>query len=214
VTAVARFEGRRCVIAFEDPLATETTTLGGYTFPLAADFTVPLAVLLAETDYHKLELARMLDPQKYAGTARIARLQPYDPNKTVVLVIHGLQDSAATWAPMINDLRGHISGDAVITRTAQAIRESLREDDERARLGGDEFIVFFPDCDTEGAAKIAEGIRARLSNQRMPLAGGKFSVSIVISVQDGTSADFTRMYQDADAALYHAREDGKSGFGL
>ena len=62
--------------------------------------------------------------------------------------------------------------------------------------------------------KIAEGIRARLSNQRMPLAGGKFSVSIVISVQDGTSADFTRMYQDADAALYHAREDGKSGFGL
>ena len=115
---------------------------------------------------------------------------------------------------MINDLRGHISGDAVITRTAQAIRESLREGDERARLGGDEFIVFFPDCDTEGAAKIAEGIRARLPNQRMPLAGGKFSVSIVISVQDGTSADFTRMYQDADAALYHAREDGKSGFGL
>jgi diguanylate cyclase (GGDEF)-like protein len=115
---------------------------------------------------------------------------------------------------MINDLRGHISGDAVITRTAQAIRESIREGDERARLGGDEFIVFSPDCDTEGAAKIAEGIRARLSNQRMPLAGGKFSVSIIISVQDGTSADFTRMYQDADAALYHAREDGKSGFGL
>jgi pimeloyl-ACP methyl ester carboxylesterase len=106
VTAVARFEGRRCAIAFEDPLATETTTLGGHTFPLAADFSVPLEVLLAETDYHKYELARMLDPQKYAGTARIARLQPYDPDKTIVLVIHGLQDSAATWAPMINDLRG------------------------------------------------------------------------------------------------------------
>jgi diguanylate cyclase (GGDEF)-like protein len=115
---------------------------------------------------------------------------------------------------MINDLRGHISGGAVITQTAQAIRESIREGDERARLGGDEFIVFSPDCDTEGAVKIAEGTRARLSNQRMPLAGGKFSVSIVISVQDGTSADFTRMYQDADAAPYHAREDGKSGFGL
>jgi hypothetical protein len=78
VTAVARFEGRRCTIAFEDPLATETTTLDGHTFPLAADFTVPLAVLLTETDYHQLELARTLDPQKYAGTARIARLQPYE----------------------------------------------------------------------------------------------------------------------------------------
>ena len=106
VTAVARFEGRRCTIAFEDPLATETTTIDGHTFPLAADFTVPLAVLLTETDYHQLELARTLDPQKYAGTARIARLQPYDPNKIVVLVIHGLQDSGATWAQMINDLRG------------------------------------------------------------------------------------------------------------
>jgi pimeloyl-ACP methyl ester carboxylesterase len=112
---VARFEGRRCTIAFEDPLAAETTTLDGHTFPLAADFTVPLAVLLAETDYHQLELARTLDPQKYAGTARIARLQPYDPNKTVVLVIHGLQDSGATWAQMINDLRG----DEVIRRHYQ-----------------------------------------------------------------------------------------------
>ena len=106
VTAVARFEGRRCAIAFEDPLATETVTFEGHTFPLAADYTVPLAVLLSETDYRKLELARMLDPQKFAGTARIARLQPYDPNKTVVLVIHGLQDSPATWTPMINSLRG------------------------------------------------------------------------------------------------------------
>jgi pimeloyl-ACP methyl ester carboxylesterase len=33
------------------------------------------------------------------------RLQPYDPRKTVVLVIHGLADSPATWAPMINHLR-------------------------------------------------------------------------------------------------------------
>jgi pimeloyl-ACP methyl ester carboxylesterase len=32
-------------------------------------------------------------------------LQPYDPNKTVVLFVHGLIDSPATWAPMINTLR-------------------------------------------------------------------------------------------------------------
>ena len=57
VTAVARFEGRRCTIAFEDPLSSEMTTLNGRTFPLAADFTVPLAVMLAETDPKKLELA-------------------------------------------------------------------------------------------------------------------------------------------------------------
>ncbi len=106
VTAVARFKGRRCVLSFEDPLSQETTEVHGRTYPLAADFTVPVAVLLARNDPKKLELTRLLNPAKYAETARIARLQPYDPNKSVVLVIHGLMDSQATWAPMINALRG------------------------------------------------------------------------------------------------------------
>lgn len=107
VTALIHFDGRRAVVAFEDPLATEQVTLGGSRFPLAADFTVPLAVMLASTNPKKLELTRLLRPAKYAETARISRLQPYDPNKTVVLVVHGLMDSPATWAPMINHLRAN-----------------------------------------------------------------------------------------------------------
>ena len=105
VTAVIRFEGRRAVIAFEDQLETERVTLAGRSFPLAADFTVPLAVLLAQAKPKKMELSRLLRPAEYAETARISRLQPYDPNKTVVLVVHGLMDSPATWVPMINHLR-------------------------------------------------------------------------------------------------------------
>jgi hypothetical protein len=50
VTVVARFEGRRCVLSFEDPLASETVAFNGYTVPLAADFTVPLAVMLQQSD--------------------------------------------------------------------------------------------------------------------------------------------------------------------
>ena len=106
VTAIARFEGRRCVLSFEDPLAVETVRLSGRTFPLAADFTVPVAVMLARNNPKKFELTRLLRPENYAATARIARLQPYDPNKSVVLVVHGLMDTPATWTPMINTLRG------------------------------------------------------------------------------------------------------------
>jgi triacylglycerol esterase/lipase EstA (alpha/beta hydrolase family) len=109
VTALVRFSGRRCEIAFEDPLATETVEMNGITFPLAADFTVPVAVMLASTDTSKMGLARLLNPDKYADTARIARLQPYDPNKTVVLVVHGLNSSPATWTHMINSLRDNES---------------------------------------------------------------------------------------------------------
>jgi pimeloyl-ACP methyl ester carboxylesterase len=106
VTVVAHFKGRRCVFSFEDPLAKETVAFNGRTVPLAADFTVPLAVMLQESDPKKHEFSRLLNPDKYARTAAIERLQPYDPGKTIVLVIHGLKDSQATWMPMINKLRG------------------------------------------------------------------------------------------------------------
>jgi len=104
VTAVIRFEGRRAVIAFEDPLVTERVTLAGHKFPLAADFTAPIAVLMAHENPRKLELESLLRPEKYAEIAHITRVQPYDPNKTVVLIIHGLKDSPATWVPMFNRL--------------------------------------------------------------------------------------------------------------
>ncbi len=106
VTVTAHFEGKRCFLVFEDPLAKEEILFRGKMMPLAADFTVPLAVMLEATDPAKHELSRVLNPEKYADTAAIERLQPYDPNKTVVLVIHGLSDSQATWTPMINKLRG------------------------------------------------------------------------------------------------------------
>jgi len=105
VTAVLRFEGSRAVLAFEDPLARETVQVGRRTFPLAADFTAPLAMMLVEMHPKELELPRLLHPAKFAASTRIARLEPFDPNKTVVLVVHGLMDSPATWFPLINHLR-------------------------------------------------------------------------------------------------------------
>ena len=115
---------------------------------------------------------------------------------------------------MINDLRGHATGDAVIALTAEAVRESIRAGDICARFGGDEFLIFAPDCAVDEATKIAKRIMSRLSGQSLPLAGARFSVSIGIAVHDGAHADFNRMYRDADAALYQGREDGKSRVGV
>ncbi len=106
VTATAQFEGSRCVISMNDPLAEESVRVDGHSYPLAADFTASYALLLAEEKPQKLGLIRLLRPQEYAATARVARLEPYNPNKTVLLVIHGLMDTPATWVPMLNDLRG------------------------------------------------------------------------------------------------------------
>jgi pimeloyl-ACP methyl ester carboxylesterase/predicted GNAT family acetyltransferase len=108
VTATAQFEGSRCIISINDPLATETVRVDGHTYPLAANFTASYAMLLAREKPQKLGFARLLRPQEYAGTARVARLEPYNPNKTVLLVIHGLMDTPVTWVPMVNDLRGDV----------------------------------------------------------------------------------------------------------
>jgi pimeloyl-ACP methyl ester carboxylesterase len=61
-------------------------------------------VLLAQQNPRKLEVESLLRPEKYAEIAHVTRVQPYDPNKTVVLIIHGLKDSPATWVPMFNHL--------------------------------------------------------------------------------------------------------------
>ncbi len=104
VTATATFQGNRCEISFDDPLAKETVTLGGGNFPLAGDFSTSVAMFLVREQPQKLGFARLVHPDKYKDTTLLFRLQPYDPRKIPVLFVHGLQDTAATWMPMLNAL--------------------------------------------------------------------------------------------------------------
>jgi len=105
VTGFAEFEGSRCILSIKDPLAAETATVEGRGYPMAANFTAAVALGLAHEKPQKLGFVRLLRPQEYASTFRVARLEPYNPNKSVVLVIHGLMDTPVTWVPLINDLR-------------------------------------------------------------------------------------------------------------
>ena len=72
---------------------------------MAADFTAPLALALAELKPRQAEIQRLVRPEDFASSTRLARLQPYDPRKIPILCIHGLGDSQATWAPLIQTLR-------------------------------------------------------------------------------------------------------------
>ncbi len=105
VTAVVRFTGSRCEIAIDEPLEHETVRVGERTWPLAADFTAPLAMMLEEMEPEDLNIPRLLHPAKFAATTKVARLEPFDPNKTVVLLVHGLASSPTTWFPLLNHLR-------------------------------------------------------------------------------------------------------------
>jgi pimeloyl-ACP methyl ester carboxylesterase len=105
VTAVIRFSGQKAELVFVDPMKSEQAVLGGRTFPLAVDLRAAAAMAIARERPERLGLSRVMDPQKHADTARLVQLQQYDPNRTPVIFVHGLQETGASWAPMIDALR-------------------------------------------------------------------------------------------------------------
>jgi len=106
MTALVNFRGRDAEIALFDPLARERVTFDGRDYPLGGDYQGPLALALDELDPERREILGLFKPQEFEGKARLARLQPYDPRKIPVVFIHGLGNSPATWAPLIEFLRG------------------------------------------------------------------------------------------------------------
>ena len=105
LTGILDFKGRACTARLLDPLSVEDVTMDGRIYPLAADFSAPLSLALAELKPRKREIEGVFKPEEAPTSARLARMQPYDPGKIPVLCIHGLGDSQATWAPLIGTLR-------------------------------------------------------------------------------------------------------------
>lgn len=95
---------RQVKISLLCPLRIDTVLLKGKSQPLAADFSVPWAAFLArgaELNGNKIfDLLRSKpkrDPQLYL-------MQPYDPQKIPLLMIHGLISTPLVWAKMSNEL--------------------------------------------------------------------------------------------------------------
>ena len=99
-TAIVRVSGHRARIELLDPYAVENVSFAGKSRPLAMDYSSNVALGLSRERIDKLGIARMLNPQRYANTARLNFIQPYDRRRIPVLFVHGLNDTPATWMPM------------------------------------------------------------------------------------------------------------------
>lgn len=114
----------------------------------------------------------------------------------------------------VNDTLGHDVGDDLLRLVAQRLRETVRENDTVARLGGDEFVVLPTDLNNDDdIISIAEKLQEALVT---PFNLGEreyfvtFSMGIAMFPQDGSTSEELMKY--ADAAMYHAKEQGKSNF--
>lgn len=113
----------------------------------------------------------------------------------------------------VNDTYGHAAGDAVLVRTAECLRQSVREADLPARLGGEEFVVMLPETGLQQALELAERIRYVIEYITPVEYEGQLiqvTASIGVAMMDSSSNDVESMIKQADEALYQAKESGRN----
>lgn len=96
-----------CVLEFFDPLTANQVLLSNDWVPLETDLSTPLAFFLDSPEFQKRNQATegLLNPARSQSKRGLYMLEPYDPNRIPVLMVHGLWSSPVTWMDMFNDLR-------------------------------------------------------------------------------------------------------------
>ena len=115
---------------------------------------------------------------------------------------------------LVNDSLGHSVGDRLIRAFASRIQESLRDLDILARFGGDEFVILLEDIEnSEYASGVADRLQQELKRPFMIENKEVFapaSFGVVLNTRDYDDPE--DIIRDADAAMYHAKENGKAQY--
>ncbi|EPJ43086.1 MAG: hypothetical protein OFPI_44310 [Osedax symbiont Rs2] len=114
----------------------------------------------------------------------------------------------------INDSLGHAVGDKVLQQTAKRLLNTFRSSDTVCRLGGDEFIILIDHIEVETAAahladRVLHELAQPLQIEELDLV---ITPSIGIAVYPDNGKDFGTLLKNADAALYHAKSEGRNNF--
>jgi len=114
----------------------------------------------------------------------------------------------------VNDSLGHAHGDELLVEVARRLRESLRGADTVARYGGDEFVLILCDAPDIGASRqVLDRVQSAIS--RPVTVGGQdlhVDCSIGVSVYPADGSDMPTLLRHADAAMYHAKQQGKGQY--
>jgi diguanylate cyclase (GGDEF)-like protein len=119
---------------------------------------------------------------------------------------------------LINDERGHQTGDEVLRHFADLTKSSLRPSDWVARYGGEEFVIVLPETNIIGATVAAEKLRALCAGKRFMSSTGEVAVTASFGVAElsiesmGQSDDAAAqaLLRRADAALYTSKNEGRN----
>jgi diguanylate cyclase (GGDEF)-like protein len=116
----------------------------------------------------------------------------------------------------INDTYGHLLGDEVLRQIAATMTQILRDYDLAGRFGGEEFVMLLPQTRAVDALRIAERVRAHISQLPIYAGGASGSERVPVTASIGVAAldagsrrELTELLAAADAALYRAKASGR-----
>lgn len=113
----------------------------------------------------------------------------------------------------VNDAFGHHIGDSLLIAVTERMKEKVQGHHTLARLGGDEFVLLIEIEDPNDAAAVADALVKAVER---PFDISRYelvvSLSIGIAVFPGDGLDERELMFNADAAMYHTKNNGRNGY--
>ncbi len=106
---------RTAILEAYNPEAWDQVDIQNTSVPLSANYTAPYAYWLSNSHFGSLAGRALFSANSTLNSPEIHLLQPYDPNRRIVVLIHGLASSPEAWVNLAND----ILGDAELRRHYQ-----------------------------------------------------------------------------------------------
>lgn len=114
----------------------------------------------------------------------------------------------------VNDLFGHVGGDAVLKSVATIMQQAVRDTDSVGRYGGEEFGIVLPHTDLDRAAVLAERLRDQIERHEFDVDGERVRITVSVGIAqlpDRTIRTVPEWMAAADAALYDVKGGGRNG---
>lgn len=113
----------------------------------------------------------------------------------------------------VNDTMGHDCGDHLLKEVANRLSNTVREEDLIARIGGDEFIIVIEESNKQEMIEIATRTLEKVSETYViEDQAVNISPSIGISMYPNDGEDMESLVNNADKAMYYAKNQGKNNF--
>lgn len=115
MTVLFRFDGdgldavlaaREVLVSAHDPYDEDDIVLYGQRLPLAANFTAGYGLWLARSGFNRQSLRTLFGRGNGIDRPHLYMMQPYDPQRRIILMLHGLASSPEAWVNVANEIQG------------------------------------------------------------------------------------------------------------